>query len=229
MRELPTVSRDRLLDALCLVETEEQAAMLPDVARAAAESLAGVSLAFFVTGTARGIAPLRAAATRLPVGIDAIAVQCNPEGEPRGPNDRGTHRLRHRLPRGPPGDAREIGVGRVSPRSAAGARRFWPTAVSVVLVGAMLAAAMIPWWPVYESPAFLIAVGGGDHRRHGDRGGGGSVRAAGVDGRPPGVRRVSGARRAGRGAGARDRRRRADTRRPRRARRRLRRCRGSSS
>jgi hypothetical protein len=45
----------------------------------------------------------------------------------------------------------------VSPRSAAGARRFWPTAVSVVLVGAMLAAAMIPWWPVYESPAFLVA------------------------------------------------------------------------
>ncbi|HZW41405.1 MAG TPA: transglutaminaseTgpA domain-containing protein, partial [Agromyces sp.] len=45
----------------------------------------------------------------------------------------------------------------MSPRSAAGARRFWPTAVSVVLVGAMLAAAMIPWWPVYESPAFLVA------------------------------------------------------------------------
>jgi uncharacterized protein (DUF58 family) len=82
MRELPTVSRDRLLDALCLVETDERVAMLPDVARAAAESLAGVSLAFLVTGTARGIAPLRAAATRLPVGIEAIGVQCNPEGEP---------------------------------------------------------------------------------------------------------------------------------------------------
>ncbi|WP_022893120.1 DUF58 domain-containing protein [Agromyces subbeticus] len=81
MRELPTVSRDRLLDALCVVETDTDAAMLPDVARAAAESLAGVSLAFLVTGTARGIAPLRSAATRMPPGVDTIAVQCSPEGE----------------------------------------------------------------------------------------------------------------------------------------------------
>ena len=36
MRELPTVSRDRLLDALCVVEPDEQAVLLPDVARAAA-------------------------------------------------------------------------------------------------------------------------------------------------------------------------------------------------
>ncbi|MDQ0895553.1 DUF58 domain-containing protein [Agromyces ramosus] len=82
MRELPTVSRDRLLDALCLVEIDDRSAMLPDVARAAAESLAGVSLAFLVTGTARGVTPLRAAVTRLPMGIEAIAVQCAPEGEP---------------------------------------------------------------------------------------------------------------------------------------------------
>ena len=82
IRELPTVSRDRLLDALCVVETEEGAAMLPDVARGAAESLHGVSLAVLVTGKARGIAPLRAAVTRLPVGVEAIAVQCSPEGEP---------------------------------------------------------------------------------------------------------------------------------------------------
>ena len=39
-----------------------------------------------------------------------------------------------------------------------GAQRPWPTAISVVLVMAMLAAAMIPWWPVYESPAFLVAA-----------------------------------------------------------------------
>ncbi|MBT2498276.1 DUF58 domain-containing protein [Agromyces sp. ISL-38] len=82
MRELPTVSRDRLLDALCVVDTEERAAMLPDVAHAAADALTGVSLAFLVTGTARGIAPLRSAATRFPVGVEAVAVQCAPEGEP---------------------------------------------------------------------------------------------------------------------------------------------------
>ena len=43
-------------------------------------------------------------------------------------------------------------------RKAAGARRFLPTAVSVALIVAMLVAAMIPWWPIYESPAFLVAA-----------------------------------------------------------------------
>ncbi|KRE26157.1 DUF58 domain-containing protein [Agromyces sp. Soil535] len=81
MRELPTVSRDRLLDALCVVERDDRAVLLPDVGRAAAEGLPGVSLAFLVTGTARGVGPLRAAASRLPVGIEAVAVQCAPGGE----------------------------------------------------------------------------------------------------------------------------------------------------
>ena len=83
MRELPTVSRDRLLDALCLVERDDASVMLPDVARTAAEELPGVSLAFLVTGTSRGVAPLRAAASRLPSGVQAIAVQCAPEGAAR--------------------------------------------------------------------------------------------------------------------------------------------------
>lgn len=43
-------------------------------------------------------------------------------------------------------------------RAPAGARRFVPTLVTVVLVVAMLAAAMLPWWPVYESPAFVVAA-----------------------------------------------------------------------
>lgn len=41
-------------------------------------------------------------------------------------------------------------------RRAAGADRFWPTAVTAVLLIAMLGAAMMPWWPIYESPAFII-------------------------------------------------------------------------
>lgn len=44
-------------------------------------------------------------------------------------------------------------------RRAAGAERFWPTAISVVLLVAVLGSAMIPWWPIYESPAFLVAAG----------------------------------------------------------------------
>ncbi|GAA1841610.1 DUF58 domain-containing protein [Agromyces salentinus] len=81
MRELPTVSRDRLLDALCVIERTERASVLAEVARAAADELPGVSLAFLVTGTARGVPSLRAAASKLPPGVETIAVQCSPEGE----------------------------------------------------------------------------------------------------------------------------------------------------
>lgn len=43
-------------------------------------------------------------------------------------------------------------------RQPLGAQRPWSTAISVLLVMAMLAAAMIPWWPVYESAALVIAA-----------------------------------------------------------------------
>jgi uncharacterized protein (DUF58 family) len=81
VRELPTVSRDRLLDALSLVQPEPRAAALPDVARAAGETQHGVSLAFLVTGTGRGVTPLRSAAGRLPAGVQTVGVRCAPEGE----------------------------------------------------------------------------------------------------------------------------------------------------
>ena len=42
-------------------------------------------------------------------------------------------------------------------RGPAGVDRLWPTLVSVLLVMAMLVAAMIPWWPIYESAAFVVA------------------------------------------------------------------------
>jgi hypothetical protein len=34
----------------------------------------------------------------------------------------------------------------------------WSVAITMVLLAAMLVAAMIPWWPIYESPAFLVAA-----------------------------------------------------------------------
>ncbi|GAA1059660.1 DUF58 domain-containing protein [Agromyces bracchium] len=79
--ELPTASRDRLLDALCLVEADDRASSLADTARAAAESISGVSLAFVVTGGARAVGDLRQAASRLPLGIETVAVRCSAEGE----------------------------------------------------------------------------------------------------------------------------------------------------
>ncbi|WP_127793022.1 DUF58 domain-containing protein [Agromyces sp. LHK192] len=81
MLELPTVSRDRLLDALCLVERRARPTPLPDLARAAAEALTGVSVAFLVTGSARTVTPLRGAAARLPATVEAIGIRCAPEGQ----------------------------------------------------------------------------------------------------------------------------------------------------
>jgi uncharacterized protein (DUF58 family) len=81
IRELPTASRDRLLDALCLVEADSRAASLGDAVRAASESVTGVSLAFLVTGTARPAGDLRQAASRLPAGVDGVIVRCAAEGE----------------------------------------------------------------------------------------------------------------------------------------------------
>lgn len=44
-------------------------------------------------------------------------------------------------------------------RAPAGATRLWSTAISVALVAAMLCAAMIAWWPIHESPHFVVAAG----------------------------------------------------------------------
>lgn len=80
-RELPTASRDRLLDALCLVEADARAPGLAESIRAASESVTGVSLAFLVTGGARPVADLRQAASRLPAGVEGVVVRCAAEGE----------------------------------------------------------------------------------------------------------------------------------------------------
>lgn len=55
-----------------------------------------------------------------------------------------------------------------SPRSRGGSRREFrigrvdgpvPALLSVTMVAAMTVAAMVPWWPVYESAAFILAAG----------------------------------------------------------------------
>lgn len=56
-----------------------------------------------------------------------------------------------RSPRSGGGGLRELRIGRVDGPV--------PALLSVTMVAAMTAAAMVPWWPVYESPAFLLSVG----------------------------------------------------------------------
>ena len=110
-------------------------------------------------GTARGVAPLRAAASRLPGGDRGHRGAVRPRGRGRRAHGGRPQVLLDRLPRGPPRDARTIGIGRMSAqRRPVGTDRLWPTAISVLMVVAMLAAAMIPWWPIYESGAFVVAA-----------------------------------------------------------------------
>ncbi|WP_395243609.1 DUF58 domain-containing protein [Agromyces sp. MMS24-K17] len=90
MVELPTVSRDRLLDALCVVETDDRVMPLADLARSGAEALPGLSLVALVTGTAHGVAGIRAAAARLPAGVEVLGVVCAPEGSAAARQSGGT-------------------------------------------------------------------------------------------------------------------------------------------
>jgi hypothetical protein len=48
----------------------------------AATSVAGISVAFLVCGSATTLTQLRAASTRFPIGVDVVAVICDPEAVP---------------------------------------------------------------------------------------------------------------------------------------------------
>ncbi|GLI25963.1 hypothetical protein ARHIZOSPH14_02050 [Agromyces rhizosphaerae] len=74
--DLATISRDRLLDALCGVEQDPRAPQLVDAMRMTAESVLGISLAFVVTGSLTGVARLRAAAAQARPGVEVVGVVC---------------------------------------------------------------------------------------------------------------------------------------------------------
>ncbi|SDK06242.1 Uncharacterized conserved protein, DUF58 family, contains vWF domain [Cryobacterium psychrotolerans] len=82
LRTLSTLTRTRLLDDLSRVETSPRALALAGLARAAAESMAGISVAFLVCGSRATLAELRAASTRFPAGVEVVAVVCDPESVP---------------------------------------------------------------------------------------------------------------------------------------------------
>lgn len=82
VRRLSTINRGRLLDDLARVEAAEAALRLPELARVAAESAAGISIAFLVCGSTVTATQLRAASTQFPVGVDVIAVVCEPDASP---------------------------------------------------------------------------------------------------------------------------------------------------
>jgi hypothetical protein len=82
LRRLATVTRDRLLDDLAEIGASDRAASLVELARAAAEEVAGVSVVFLVCGTGAAPAAIRSAAVGFPPGVQVVAVVCDPEAEP---------------------------------------------------------------------------------------------------------------------------------------------------
>ncbi len=82
VRLLSTLSRTRLLDDLSMVEHTESSLAITDVARVAGEQASGVSVAFLVCGSSVSRQQLRAASTKFPLGVEVVAVVCDPESAP---------------------------------------------------------------------------------------------------------------------------------------------------
>jgi uncharacterized protein (DUF58 family) len=82
VKELSTVTRGRLLDDLAVIERAESALAVRDVARVTADTVSGISVAFLVCGSPVTPVDLRAASTKFPLGVEVIAVVCDPESIP---------------------------------------------------------------------------------------------------------------------------------------------------
>ena len=81
-KPLSTLTRSRLLDDLALVEHAETALAITDLARVTGEQSSGISVAFLVCGSLATPGELRAASTKFPVGVEVVAVVCDPESPP---------------------------------------------------------------------------------------------------------------------------------------------------
>jgi uncharacterized protein (DUF58 family) len=82
VRSLSTLSRNRLLDELSLVESAEAALPLVDLARVAGSRVSGISVAFIICGSTTSAVELRAASSRFPLGVEVVAVMCDPQTIP---------------------------------------------------------------------------------------------------------------------------------------------------
>ena len=82
IRNLATVTRSRLLDDLAVVSSAETALGIADVARVAADRVAGISVAFLVCGSHVTPSDLRSASTKFPPGVEVVAIVCDPDHVP---------------------------------------------------------------------------------------------------------------------------------------------------
>jgi uncharacterized protein (DUF58 family) len=79
---LTVVTPGRLLDDLSGIDLAPAAADLRALARQAAQSTAGLSVAFLVCGSSTPLATLRSAAAGFPAGVEVVAVVCEPGARP---------------------------------------------------------------------------------------------------------------------------------------------------
>ncbi|MET1052888.1 MAG: DUF58 domain-containing protein [Mycetocola sp.] len=82
MRPLAAVTGSRLLDDLSRIERSSTALELGDLARVAADTVGGISVAFLVCGSTVSVTALRHAAQHFPVGVDVVAIVCDPDAVP---------------------------------------------------------------------------------------------------------------------------------------------------
>ncbi|HET8958220.1 MAG TPA: DUF58 domain-containing protein [Microcella sp.] len=78
VRPLPTLTPNRLLDELAVVEHGPAALGLVDAARLASDAASGVSVAMLVVGSTVAARRLRAAAASFPASVEVLVVQCDP-------------------------------------------------------------------------------------------------------------------------------------------------------
>lgn len=82
VRSLATHIPARLLDELAVVDVAASALNIRDIARVASDDLNGISVAFLVCGSRATHAELRAASHTFPLGVEVVAIVCDPDAVP---------------------------------------------------------------------------------------------------------------------------------------------------
>ncbi|MGN6502315.1 MAG: DUF58 domain-containing protein [Pseudolysinimonas sp.] len=82
IRSLATHVPSRLLDELAVVDVAAAALNIRDVARVASDGVDGISVAFLVCGSRVSAAELRAASHSFPLGVEVVAIICDPDAVP---------------------------------------------------------------------------------------------------------------------------------------------------
>jgi uncharacterized protein (DUF58 family) len=82
VRALATHVPARLLDELAVVDVAAAALNIRDIARVAADDVEGISVAFLICGSRTTAAELRASSHSFALGVEVVAIVCDPDAVP---------------------------------------------------------------------------------------------------------------------------------------------------